>query len=220
MKISAMMITRGRAEYAREAFDCFMGQTYADKNLIILDDSEDPSFPGGICNEWVRYFTSSTRAIGAKRNEAAALCDGAVIAHWDSDDLSAPDRLEIQMKRLYETDVAVCGLNSMLFHAEDIDKWGRYCGHLTYAIGTSLMYRLEWWKLHPFKDGKNNIGEDNKFADEARENGRIVCFDGGQMMIARIHSGNTAIKDLDHPNYRKVSQAEIPQWYAARKQVA
>ncbi len=219
MKISAMMITRGRAAYAREAAECFMGQTYENKDLIILDDVEEPSFPDGIFGESVRYFTSATRTIGAKRNEAAALCDGDVIAHWDSDDLSAPNRLEIQLNAILETDRAVLAFNSMLFHEEQSDKWGRYVGYPGYAVGSSLMYRRDWWEKHPFIDGKNNVGEDNRFADEARLAGQLQCFDGGSMMVARVHDSNTSIKNLDHPNYRRVSPQEVPRWYAARKQL-
>lgn len=222
MKISAMMITRGRAEYAQEAVECFLGQTHSDKELMILDDFEDPSFPAwpSLSGDGLRYCLSNTRSIGQKRNEAAAFCTGDVIAHWDSDDLYAPNRLEVQLREMLLAEKSVSAFTSALFHEEASDKWGRYNGHFVMAVGASLMYRRDWWEAHPFKDGKNNIGEDNKFADEARGAHQIAFFDGGGLMVARVHPDNTSIKNLDHSNYQRVAQAEVPQWYAARKQLA
>lgn len=220
MKISAMMITRGRADYAREALDCFMGQTHEDKELVILDDLEEPSFPGGVDHPLVNYAMSRLRMIGMKRNQAASRCTGDVIAHWDSDDLYAPNRLEVQLEEMRLKEKAVSAFTSALFHEEQSGKWGRYNGHYVMAVGASLMYMRDWWKAHPFKDGKNNVGEDNKFAEEARGAHQIAFFDGGGLMVARAHPDNTAVKNLDHPNYQRVTQAEIPEWYVTRKQPA
>ena len=55
------------------------------------------------------------RTIGEKRNFGAGRARGAVIAHWDDDDYSAPDRLEDQVGRLLQSGKAVTGYFAMRF---------------------------------------------------------------------------------------------------------
>lgn len=221
-KISAIMPTRGRPALAQKAIQYFAAQTYENKELIVVDDIEDRSFPDGI--RWdgfqqiqiprALYFLHSSRKIGLKRNQCCRLAVGDVIAHWDSDDYSSPDRLESQMKILLESKLAVTGFNSMLFWDDDSSAAWKYEGSSGYAIGSSLMYQRSWWARNPFSETRE-IGEDNEFVSGARASKEMIAVDGGQTMVARIHSGNTSRKYPQGIQYRKLNREDIPTGFFA-----
>src|SRR5262245_40359289 len=96
MKVSCILPTRGRHDLATQAVECFASQTYPDKELIIVDDADDPSFRYGILRPDSLYVTSIERLnIAAKRQLCCEYTTGDVIAHFDSDDYSDPRRLEV-----------------------------------------------------------------------------------------------------------------------------
>jgi glycosyltransferase involved in cell wall biosynthesis len=189
MLISAIMPTRGRQAYAIDAVSCFRCQTYPHKELIILDDADDPSFPVPPDIPGIQYHRLAKRlTIGAKRNICCSRAEGEVIAHWDSDDYSAPERLEDQFQRLLSTGADVTGYNAMRF--TDGARWWQYTGSEDYALGTSLMYRREYWEANPFPC--EMVGEDSAFIVPARKAQKIACVDAGDLMTATIHAGNTS----------------------------
>src|SRR5688572_15862161 len=51
----AVMPTRGRVAFAKHALESFHSQTYPNKQLIILDDADDRSFPEGVNHPLVTY---------------------------------------------------------------------------------------------------------------------------------------------------------------------
>lgn len=194
MLVSAIMPTRGRQQYAREALECFLSQTWPDKELVILDDADDPSFPSGVDLPNVQYHLLTRRlTVGAKRNMACSRASGGdrdVIAHFDSDDFSAPQRIEDQATRLIDRNVQITGFHSMRFLHVASGEWWKYRGASCYSLGTALMYTREFWKAHPFPDV--NVGEDNHVTSRA---GKIASVDAGEMMWARTHAGCTDSRD-------------------------
>ena len=205
MLISCIMPTRGRQEFAAAALDCYLSQTWRDKELIILDDADAPSFPGGVELFGVVYERMAHRlTIGAKRNIAVSRSQGEVIAHFDSDDYSAPGRLKDQMDRLIDGGAQVSGYNSMRF--TDGVQWWQYTGVEDYALGTSLVYRRAYWERSPFPC--EMVGEDTAFIVPARSSREIVTADAGEFMWATIHDGNTSPRDVTKENaqWRKIEQ--------------
>jgi Glycosyl transferase family 2 len=130
--------------------------------------------------------------IGEKRNFACSHARGEVIAHWDDDDWSEPQRLEDQIKRLINSKKAVTGYHSMYF--TDGHQWWEYQGAHGYAIGTSLCYRRSWWQEHPFQP--RDIGEDNYFVSEAGAAQMLTSVRCGPLMYATIHRNNTSPRML------------------------
>jgi glycosyltransferase involved in cell wall biosynthesis len=94
--ISCLMVTRGDAFPAAFAIACFQRQTYPNRELIIVCDR-----PGSIVarhvealrDPLIRYHDVTPASLGYLRNAALDRAQGALIAQWDDDDLSAPDRL-------------------------------------------------------------------------------------------------------------------------------
>lgn len=149
----------------------------------------------------VRYLEEAG-SIGTKRNACCDLARGTYIAHWDDDDWSSPARLLEQLRVLEGAVPSVTGYNSLLFYDEQSRSFYRYHGRKDFAIGTSLCYRRDYWKQHPFEDVQ--IQEDNFFVETARRAGQLLALDfPGPLIVARIHTGNTSGK-LGSPQWKRV----------------
>jgi len=209
--VTGIMLTRNRNAWATSALVSFMNQTYPDKRLIILDDSEEPSFSASPVFEGVSYMRSKVRSIAEKRNICCSLAKTELIVHVDDDDWSAPERIAYQVKQIEESGKQVAGFCSMLF--TDGVRAAKYINDASYALGTSLMYRRDWALAHPFKLMEKAWGEDNNFVNEARNAGELISVDAGQLMVARAHPGNTSHKDLTKQDYRPVPLSAIPEGF-------
>jgi glycosyltransferase involved in cell wall biosynthesis len=160
--------------------------------LLIIADGQDVRDLVPQDDPSIRLIHLAGRSeIGDKRNLGCQHARGEIIAHWDDDDTSAPERLADQIARMQQSGKAVTAYHTMRF-LDGADWWLCRCWSL-YAIGTSLCYRREFWKAHPFPSLQ--IGEDNAFGDAARRAHELVCCDAGEMMFARIHPGNTSRKN-------------------------
>ncbi len=191
------MPTRGRQDWAAQAVLSFLEQDHPSKELIILDDTEELSFPLGVVNPQVRYELHSQRlTIAEKRNRCCELTSGEIIAHFDSDDWSAPERISSQVRLLEESGKAVTGYCTMPFW-DEVSKTPHFYRNNphTWAVGTSLCFLRSWWETHRFYEHKYSR-EDNGFSDGARNAKQIVTVPCGHMMVARLHAGNTVDK---HP---------------------
>lgn len=206
--VTAIMPTRGRSIWAALAVSSFMQQSYPNKQLLILDDADQPSFPEGTLLPGVAYLRIDERLnIPQKRNILCRVAAGQIIAHWDSDDWSDTGRLEDQIRRLEESQCSVTGYSSILF-CDQQSRWGRYVGDPSfYALGSSLCYRKSWWRDHQFDEARP-INEDFDFVSRARHAGQFISVDGAGVMVARVHPGNTSPKNVD--DYKAVDAATIP----------
>jgi len=95
MMISVITPTRNREARLQTMYRCFAAQSWPVRELLILDDSPAPSaFFSAINDRRVIYRHSPTPiGLGEKRNLLAAEARGELIAHFDDDDLYAPDYL-------------------------------------------------------------------------------------------------------------------------------
>ncbi len=219
------MPTRGRNKLALSAIRCFLSQTYANKELLILDDKEDPTFPmdgdnvSDIDTSRISIMAAEGRmSIAKKRNQLAEMAQGEIIWTLDDDDWSGPYRMEQQVKRLEESGKAVTGYKTLLFH--DGAKAYRYVGPSSYALGTSLCYLRSWALENKFPEtgpidavSKQLTCSDNGFVGAARAAQQLDTVDGLSMMVARVHPSNTSQKNLGAPNYRPIPLSELPEGF-------
>ena len=70
MKVSVVVVTHNRERFMRAIHDVYARQTHPDTELLILDDSDEPSpFLSRLDDPRVRYTHLTQRmSIGAKRN--------------------------------------------------------------------------------------------------------------------------------------------------------
>jgi hypothetical protein len=118
------------------------------------------------------------------------------IAHFDWDDISAPDRLQRQLEFIERTGKLVTGFYDMPMHDARKDKVWIYRNDKTnYALGTSLFYRREAWERVKFPD---KTPEDNiwrhRVGLENCESQSVFREDGTPMMVQVVHGGNASAR--------------------------
>lgn len=170
-----------KPEWAERSSESFNSQSYLGRVLLCMDTST-----------W-------KVSIGVVRNRMIAedVSKADLIAHFDYDDWSAPDRLADQVAFMQETGADVTGYSDMLFYDEIRDKVVFYDSrHSDYCLGTSLLYKREVWERNPFPD---SMVEDTTWENQLKKLGvkivsRSSIRDGKPLMIATIHSANTSKK--------------------------
>ena len=103
MKISVVMSAYNAEKYLREAMDSILTQTFADFQLIVIDDkSTDAS--GGILKEYaardarvVVLENEENMGLTKSLNRGLSIARGEYIARMDADDISVPDRFQKQV---------------------------------------------------------------------------------------------------------------------------
>lgn len=180
--------TLARAAWLPRALACFQAQSY--QNCGLLVGSEDGEVEALLPRADSRIrFVLLPRGVtlGKKRNLLCDLAPGPILAHFDDDDWSASGRLEDQVSRLEATGFAVTGYTLMKF--TDGERWWRYAANPSWPLGTSLCFRAEWWRDHPFPDIQ--VASDNTFINAAIQARQLASVPAGDMMAAGVHPGNT-----------------------------
>ncbi len=111
--VSCIMPTYNRRQFVPQALQHFLRQDYPNRELIIVDDGQDPigDLSEGLPN--VRYLRLPSRSsIGAKRNLACQHAQGELIAHWDDDDWYSSDRLRYQVAPILAGKADITGLEN------------------------------------------------------------------------------------------------------------
>ena len=115
--------------WLREAIDSMLNQTFADFELIILNDCS-PDDAETILDTYsdpriVRYRGDHNVGLAKILNRGLDMARGRYIARMDSDDLSLPDRLAIQVAYLdSHPDIDLCSTAMQLFGSRE-DLWVR-----------------------------------------------------------------------------------------------
>ena len=104
-ELSVLLPVYNGASHLREAIESILSQTYADFELIVIDDgSTDDSL--SILEEYadsrIRVFSHTNRGLAASLNRAIGLAKGRYVARQDQDDVSLPQRFEKQVRFLKE----------------------------------------------------------------------------------------------------------------------
>jgi len=105
-KVSVICPTYNRPDKHPLLYAAFNQQTYPNKELLVHDDSKEPSpFFQNLEDDRVTYLHNPERkSIGKKRNELIALSQGEIIAQFDDDDYYAPKYLEKMVSSLGDAD--------------------------------------------------------------------------------------------------------------------
>lgn len=228
--VTAVLLTANRPEMTRRAIDSFWRQTYSNKNLLMLNSGDTlsfPEFPLHLC-------TSSGKSVGELRNLANAAGSGKIIAHWDSDDLSHPNRLAEQVALLQSSGRECVGYREVLFwNTRGTSDAG---GHLvtstpggeawiyrnpydpSYCVGASLCYWRSAWERRPFEHV--SAGEDTRWLMGVKSLGFSAFghpeavaqgfIDRDWRMVCQIHAGSTT--QGTPPREKKAEWERVPQW--------
>ena len=125
--VSIVMPSYNTACYIKESIQSVLAQTYADWELIIVDDCSTDNSEDvikSIKDDRIRYFRNEQNSgAAASRNKALREARGKWIAFLDSDDLWHPEKLERQIRFMEET-----GCSFSYTNYSEIDESSRPLG--------------------------------------------------------------------------------------------
>ena len=213
-RVTCVMVTRDRPEFALKSIECFNRQDYLERELLIIDDGEDSlehrlqlDEDGLVVGDSrIRYVRlTHPTSIGAKRNHGCQQAQSDIIVHWDDDDWMASWRLGYQVRSLIEYNAAVCGLDKLYFYEPERDQAWQYVypdRARFWVAGATLCYLKSFWRQNPFPN--INVGEDTRFvwSGDAR---RMVALQDASFYVAMIHPGNTSRKRTSDPRYHPMA---------------
>jgi glycosyltransferase involved in cell wall biosynthesis len=108
--VSIITPSYNTARFLRETIECVLAQTYANWEMLIVDDcstDETDDVVASFADERIRYFKNDrNRGAAFSRNFALREARGRWIAFLDSDDLWLPDKLEKQIRFMEENGYA------------------------------------------------------------------------------------------------------------------
>lgn len=120
----------GRCFSFSSSIESILNQTFRDIEFIICDDGSDDNTWELLCHYAARdsriRLLRNERNIGlaASLNKCLEIAEGAFIARHDCDDISANNRLELQLSYLKEhPEISVLGCQSYLFDENGV--WGK-----------------------------------------------------------------------------------------------
>jgi glycosyltransferase involved in cell wall biosynthesis len=209
--VTCLCLTRNRRDWLPHAIDCFMAQTYWNRELLIVADAES-DYAGLLpASPMIRAGVTGPGKVGAKRNAGCEEARGEVIAIWDDDDHSEPGRLAGQVAQLVKSGKAVTGYHSMKF--TDGKRWWHYRTlHLGFAMPTSLCFTKAYWAKHHFEDMQS--GQDEAFVTEAVREKQLAAQGDLDLMYATIHPGNTSPRPVKSVKSGNWIPLENFQWQA------
>ena len=177
-KISVVIPIYNVEDYLEECLQSVVRQTYADLQIILVDDGSSDQCPA-LCDAWakkdarIQVIHQKNSGLAAARNSGLAIAEGDYIAFVDSDDVIAEDMLYELLKILLKerADIADCDYisfeeNSMLQGAfsQEISEICSYDTEsaLAHLLEENPFHYTVWNKLYTrrileslrFEDGK------------------------------------------------------------------
>lgn len=228
MKISVVTPTWNRERFLPGLYDVWKSQTHTDRELLVYDDSAEPSaFFGKLVDARVRYQHSPTRvSVGEKRNRLCAMATGDVIAFFDDDDWYAPHYLATMVDALADCDlVKLAGWYAFYLPEDALFYWDTTRNHVVHhrvgdgpvgialgeqfsphfatrnadGFGFSYVFRRDSFGEARFPD--QNFAEDYPFVTALRSSGKKVKHlqDETASVVHLVHGQSSSIA---FPQYR------------------
>ena len=213
--ISIIIITHNRAGFISEAIESALGQSFSDRELIIIDDASSDN-TREIAENYakkdgrIRYFRNNERLhISKSRNKALGLARGEYVAVLDSDDVwSDRDKLKKQYEFLERNkDYVLVGGGVIV-----IDEFGketrRYFNResdedIRWKIlfqnqfaHSGVMFRREAALKAGGYDDSLNIGEDYDLWLKLGTLGKMANLKE-YLLKYRVHGGNITLKRIE-----------------------
>ncbi|HEY5564878.1 MAG TPA: glycosyltransferase family A protein [Rhodothermia bacterium] len=147
-KVSCLLVTADRPVYCRRTILCYQRQTYDNKELVVVDNGDEPIDhllaelpPEEVVYKRVRREPNTY--IGWLRNLSLEMATGEFVApHWDDDDWYHPDRLALQLEPLIRGEHDASTLASTLVHVESTEHFDHpFVGSLPDGVPPTIVHR-------------------------------------------------------------------------------
>ena len=205
--ISCLTVTAGRLRLLKEAIQCYLDQSYPNRELVIVTaDSE--TYRQGIRRLLARLDRSDIRlftvddpatSLGRLRNISLEQARGEVVCQWDDDDLYHPDRLRLQHEAMVEAGARACFLTGHLqfFAREGELLWvdwtrGSVLDEAARLVPGSVMAYADDRMRYPEAGPLSLRGEDNVVRTQIFSFGSVAGLpDHDYLYLYRFHGRNT-----------------------------
>ncbi|HHV23598.1 MAG TPA: glycosyltransferase [Methanosarcina sp.] len=164
LKVTVLMSVYNGEKYLKEAVDSILSQTFTDFEFLIIDDAstdKTPEILHSYGDQRIRIVTNEENlGLTKSLNKGLALARGEYIARMDADDISLPERLEVQVKFMESNpEVCVCGswIEIIGHNAGDIWKYP------TDSNDIQCKHLFECSIAHPSAIFKKDILDQNHF---------------------------------------------------------
>ena len=187
--VSCLMVSRGRLFPGRHAVECFLRQTHANRELVIVIDDPGCDLRAhvlALADPRLRLveIPSGQRTLGELRNIAVANARGEYVCQWDDDDLYAPQRIEVQLATLVATGAAACLLRRWTLWWPEARRLA-ISGARTWE--GSILARV--CDLPPYPALRR--GEDTEMIEALLARERVVSLDAPELYVYIRHGENT-----------------------------
>jgi len=191
--VSCIMITANRGQLVQRSAQCFASQTYANKELVVIDDGDEDLEP--ILQKfalgrykYIRLKKKEDQNLGFLRNLGLEEATGEFIAQWDDDDWYHPDRLSVQISIL-ENGFDACCLQATLMHLNTKPYLDHpYVGLLPNGVPGTIVHRNNSDARYPLE----SRGEDTTFLDFwMHRRYHILPLEYSHLFIRCFHGSNT-----------------------------
>jgi len=169
--ISVVLTTRNRPQFFLLAIRYFRSQTYLSKELIIVDDSDQPVEPAVPEATYVRL--PSPTPLGTKLNLGIERARGDWIAKMDDDDYYGRDFLQVMMGAAAHSDRAIYFVQPFLFF--DLCKWEVRQADPDRCSGATLVFSKNTWRETPFRNHASGVDADF-LMDHMSQNARPLAL--------------------------------------------
>lgn len=188
--VTCMCVTRGRIPMLRRSTQCFLNQTYRNRELVVVYESDDEAtrqFLAGLRESSiypVEVPAVPRQTLGSLRNIALQAGTGKYVAQWDDDDWYSPARLAEQMRAIRQTGNRGCLLARWTLY--DCLTKRAYVSNVRPWEGSIVVERAI---LPPYPDLARR--EDTPVVDELTRRGQLVMLDRPELYIYTHHGMNT-----------------------------
>lgn len=144
--VTVVMPTWNRLPFVEEAARSVIVQTYRHWELIVIDDGSTDGTAerlNALKDSRIRVLSSPhTGHLGQLRNRGVAAGSGELIAFLDSDDVWLPQKLDVQLRALRESDAGWCYSRFELMDADGraipmpVEKFHLLSGHIVRELLT------------------------------------------------------------------------------------
>ena len=130
--VSVVIPALNAAPYLGEAIESILAQSFADFELIVVDDGSDDGsqeiaarYRSGDARVRAAFLERDLRTRSGARasNIGLDMARGAHIARMDADDVAMPDRLAVQLAWLHAHGLDICGGQTRRFGEQDGEIW-------------------------------------------------------------------------------------------------
>ena len=187
--ISCLCPTRNKPDIVKVAIDCFINQTYENKELILVANEDNPYIEDlkRFTSDSVKlFFVPNNSILGAIRNASVDNAAGEYIAQWDDDNIHHEDRLTLQYDSIVANNKQACFLKRVLIRDTisgtiGVSKIGRGIESTIMALKNKL----------PKYNNNTRVAEDLPARKYFVESGNCILIDNPQLYTYNIHENNT-----------------------------